>query len=89
MQRIEWAVMAQMRRFMPVVVVLLFLSGFALFDIRCDGFSCVGSRFGNLLLLKVLLAFGVLGSSSTRCGRRGTTRWTSVGSGIPTAWCWV
>ncbi|MEO7063376.1 MAG: hypothetical protein ABI082_06330 [Dokdonella sp.] len=61
MQRIEQAVMARARRFMPVVVVLLFLSGGMLFDIRCGGFSCVGSRFGNLLLLKVLLAFGVLG----------------------------
>lgn len=61
MQRIEQAVMARVRRFMPVVVILLFLSGFMLFDIRCDGFSCVGSRFGNWLLLKVVLAFGVLG----------------------------
>jgi hypothetical protein len=61
MQRIEQAVMARVRRYMPVVVVLLFASGFMLFDIRCDGFACVGSRFGNWLLLKVLLAFGVLG----------------------------
>ena len=60
MQRIEQAVMARVRRYMPVVVVLLFGSGFMLFDIRCDGFACVGSRFGNWLLLKVLLAFGVL-----------------------------
>ena len=60
-QRIEQAVMARVRSYMPVVVVLLFLSGFMLFDIRCNGFSCVGSRFGNWLLLKVLLAFGVLG----------------------------
>lgn len=61
MQRIEQAVMARVRRFMPVVVILLFVSGGALFDLRCGGISCVGSRFGNLLLLKVLLAFGVLG----------------------------
>ncbi len=61
MQRIEQAVMARVRRFMPIVVMLLFVSGGVLFDIRCDGVSCVGSRFGNLLLLKVLLAFGVLG----------------------------
>lgn len=61
MQRIEQAVVARVRRFMPVVVVLLFVSGGMLFDLRCDGFSCIGSRFGNLLLLKVLLAFGVLG----------------------------
>lgn len=61
MQRIEQAVMARVRRSMPVVVIMLFVSGGVLFDIRCDGFSCVDSRFGNLLLLKVLLAFGVLG----------------------------
>jgi hypothetical protein len=60
MQRIEQAVMARVRRYMPVVVLLLFASGFVLFDIRCDGAACVGSRFGNWLLLKVLLAFGVL-----------------------------
>lgn len=61
MQRIEQAVMAQVRRFMPIVVILLFVSGGVLLDIRCDGLACVGSRFGNLLLLKVLQAFGVLG----------------------------
>ena len=61
MQGLEQAVMARVRRFMPVVVILLFLSGFAVFDIRCDGFQCVGSRFGNWLLLKVVLAFAVLG----------------------------
>jgi Uncharacterized protein conserved in bacteria len=58
---LQKAVMARVRRFMPVVVIVLFLSGGLLFDIRCGGISCVGSRFGNLLLLKVLLAFGVLG----------------------------
>ena len=61
MQRIEQAVMARVRRFMPLIVVLLFVSGGMLFAIRCDGLACIGSRFGNLLLLKVLLAFGVLG----------------------------
>jgi hypothetical protein len=61
MQRIEQAVMARVRRFMPFVVLLLFASGAMLFDLRCDGIHCVGSRFGNFLLLKVLLAFGVLG----------------------------
>jgi len=61
LQRIEQAVMARVRRYMPVVVILLFVSGGLLFDIRCDGLACVGSRFGNWLLLKVLLAFGVLG----------------------------
>lgn len=61
MQRIEQAVMARVRRFMPVVVIVLFVSGGVLFDIRCGGLGCVGSRFGSLLLLEVLLAFGVLG----------------------------
>ena len=61
MQRIEQTVMARVRRFMPVVVIVLFVSGGVLFDIRCDGVACIGSRFDNLLLLKVLLAFGVLG----------------------------
>ncbi len=61
MQRIEQAVMSRVRRFMPVVVILLFASGFVVFDIRCDGLSCVGSRFGNWLVLKVVLAFAVLG----------------------------
>lgn len=60
MRRIESAVMARARRFMPWVVATLFLSGFALFDIRCDGLACIGSRFGWLLLAKVALAFGVL-----------------------------
>ncbi|MGN2254251.1 CopD family copper resistance protein [Frateuria sp. GZRe12] len=60
MANIEQAVMARVRRFMPVVVLLLFLSGGMLFDIRCDGVTCVGTRFGWFLLLKVALAFGVL-----------------------------
>ncbi|MBS0569653.1 MAG: hypothetical protein JSS28_03530 [Proteobacteria bacterium] len=73
MERIEQAVMERARRFMPFVVALLFLSGFALFDIRCDGVSCVGSRFGFWLLLKVALAFGVLGvfASAILAGARG------------------
>ena len=74
MQRIEQAVMARARRFMPVVVALLFLSGFALFDIRCNGFSCIGTRFGWLLSLKVALAFAVLAVfvGAIRAGIRGT-----------------
>lgn len=74
MARIEAAVMARVRRFMPFVVALLFLSGFALFDIRCDGFSCIGSRFGWLLSIKVALAFGVLAVfvGAIRAGMRGT-----------------
>ncbi|MGN7726173.1 CopD family copper resistance protein [Luteimonas sp. 22616] len=74
MARIEAAVMARVRRFMPGVVALLFLSGFALFDIRCNGFSCLGSRFGWLLSIKVALAFGVLAVfvTAVRAGMRGT-----------------
>ncbi|MDN5780536.1 MAG: hypothetical protein L0H23_00695 [Luteimonas sp.] len=74
MARIEAAVMARVRRFMPFVVALLFLSGFALFDIRCDGVSCLGSRFGWLLSIKVVLAFAVLAVfvSAVRAGMRGT-----------------
>jgi len=60
-QRLERAVVARVSTFMPMVVILLFVSGGMLFDIRCDGFTCIGSRFGIWLLLKVLLAFGVLG----------------------------
>jgi hypothetical protein len=73
MARIEQAVMARVRRFMPVVVALLFLSGFALFDLRCDGFACVGTRSGDLLLVKVALAFAVLGifANALWTGRRG------------------
>jgi hypothetical protein len=62
MQRIETAVMARVRRYMPFVVLLLFVSGGLLFDLRCDGVRCIGAtRFGGFLLLKVALAFGVLG----------------------------
>ncbi len=61
MERLETAVMSRARRFMPFVVALLFLSGGMLFDIRCGGVACVGTRFGYWLLLKVSLAFGVLG----------------------------
>lgn len=75
MEKIEAAVMARVRRFMPVVVALLFLSGFALFDIRCNGFSCITPAFGWgwLLLAKVLLAFAVLAVfiGAVRAGLRG------------------
>lgn len=60
MQRIEHAVMRHARRVMPAVVALLFLSGGALFEIRCNGLACVDTRFGGWLLLKVALALGVL-----------------------------
>lgn len=62
MQQIETAVMARVRRYMPYVVVLLFVSGGLLFDLRCNGIRCIGTtRFGWFLLAKVGLAFGVLG----------------------------
>jgi hypothetical protein len=60
-QRIKQAVMARVRSYMPQVVIVLFVSGGMRFDIRCDGVACVGSRFGGWLLLKLALAFGVLG----------------------------
>ena len=74
MERIEAAVMARVRRFMPVVVALLFLSGFALFDIRCNGFACLGTTFGWLLSLKVVLAACVLAVfvGAIRAGLRGS-----------------
>jgi hypothetical protein len=74
MEKIEQAVMARVRRFMPFVVALLFLSGFALFDLRCNGFACIGTRFGWLLSTKVALAFGVLAVfvGAVRAGLRGT-----------------
>lgn len=73
MQHLREAVMGRARRFMPFVVALLFLSGFALFDLRCNGFQCIGTRFGFWLLLKVGLAFGVLGvfASAIIAGVRG------------------
>lgn len=75
MERIEAAVMDRVRRFMPAVVALLFLSGFALFDIRCDGFACIRPTFswGWLLLLKAALAFTVLAVfvGAIRAGLRG------------------
>ncbi|WP_426662892.1 CopD family copper resistance protein [Rhodanobacter aciditrophus] len=74
MQQIEAAVMARVRRYMPFVVLLLFVSGGMLFDLRCDGIRCIGStRFGWFLLAKVVLAFGVLGVfvSAVWAGARG------------------
>lgn len=73
MQRLQQAVMARARRFMPVIVLILFVSGGLLFDYRCNGLACVGTRSGALLLLKVALAFGVLGVfvSALLAGRNG------------------
>ncbi|WP_284333285.1 hypothetical protein [Dyella flagellata] len=61
LRQIEHAVMARVRSFMPIVVLLQFLSGGMLFDLRCNGLSCVGARFSYFLLLKVALALMVLG----------------------------
>lgn len=61
MERIEQAVMARVRKFMPIVVALLFLTGFYQFYHYCPGFQCVGSSFGVMLIAKVVLAFAVLG----------------------------
>ncbi|HEX8779049.1 MAG TPA: hypothetical protein VF738_13110 [Rhodanobacter sp.] len=62
MQQIESAVMARVRRYMPFVVLVLFVSGGMLFDLRCNGIRCIGTtRFGWFLLLKLVLALGVLG----------------------------
>src|SRR3546814_771162 len=68
------AVLARARHFMQVVVALLFLRGYALFDIRCDGFACFGARCGWLLLAKVALAFVVLALfvTAVRAAMRGT-----------------
>lgn len=60
MARIEDLILSRARRFMPLVVLLLFVSGFAMYSVRCPGFGCIDSRFGVMLNLKVLLAFGVL-----------------------------
>lgn len=61
MSRLEDLVLQRARRFMPIVVLLLFLSGFAMFEVRCPRFECLATPFGVMLSIKVLLAFGVLG----------------------------
>ena len=73
MARLERAIVRRARRVMPIVVALLFLSGGMLFEVRCAGLACLGSRFGLLLGLKVLLALGVLGvfASTMWAGLRG------------------
>lgn len=73
MARIERLVVRRARRIMPVVVALLFASGAMLFEVRCAGLACLGSRFGVLLGIKVLLALGVLGvfASTMWAGLRG------------------
>jgi len=61
MAELERLVVRRARRVMPVVVLLLFVSGFAMYSMRCPAFACLDSRFGVMLNIKVLLALGVLG----------------------------
>ncbi|MCC6594873.1 MAG: hypothetical protein IT477_00030 [Rhodanobacteraceae bacterium] len=61
MQRIEELVVRRARRIMPVAVALLYISGAVMFEVKCAHGSCLGSRFGVMLGIKVLLALGVLG----------------------------
>lgn len=76
MEKFEAALMARVRKFMPAVVALLFASGLALFDIRCNGIACITpqSGWGWLLLTKAALAFAVLGVfiGAIRAGLNGT-----------------
>lgn len=69
------AIPRQVRKFMPAVVVLLFLSGLAMFWVqytaRPDFFQ---TRFGIMLTVKMALAFAVLGVfvTAVRASIRGT-----------------
>lgn len=73
--RLAEAIPRRVRVFMPIVVVLLYLSGAAMFWVhfsnRPDFFS---TRFGWLLTAKVSLTFIVLGVfvSAMRAARKGT-----------------
>jgi uncharacterized protein len=74
-EKLAEAIPAHVRKFMPYVVALLFLTGAAMYwvqySIRPDFFS---SRFGWLLTAKVVLAFAVLGVfvASVRASIKGT-----------------
>jgi len=74
-EKIAEEIPRRVRRFMPVVVGLLFLTGFAMFWVhysaRPDFFH---SRFGILLTTKMVLAFAVLGVfvSAIRASIKGT-----------------
>lgn len=74
-EKLAEAIPAQVRKFMPVIVALLFLSGGAMFWVhyssRPDFFH---SRFGILLTIKMGLAFAVLGVfvSAIRASIKGT-----------------
>jgi hypothetical protein len=73
--QIAEAIPRHVRRFMPVVVALLFLTGGALFGVhyssRPDFFQ---SKFGILLTVKMALAFAVLGVfvTAVRASIKGT-----------------
>ncbi len=74
-ERIAEEIPRQVRRFMPVVVAVLFLTGGGMFwhhySIRPDFFQ---TTFGVLLTVKMGLAFVVLGvfTTSIRAARKGT-----------------
>lgn len=74
-EKLAEAIPVQVRKFMPVVVALLFLSGGAMFWVqyssRPDFFH---TRFGILLTIKMGLAFTVLGVfvSAIRASIKGT-----------------
>lgn len=61
MADLETRILRRARRVMPPVVLALYASGAWMFSVRCPALACLGSRSGQLLGLKVLLALGVLG----------------------------
>ena len=61
MEHLEGLIVRRARRIMPFVVGMLYLTGAAMFEVKCAHGSCLGSRSGIMLGIKVLLALGVLG----------------------------
>lgn len=82
-EKLAEAIPVQVRKFMPVVVALLFLTGGAIFwfhySSRPDFFH---TRFGLILTFKMVLAFTVLGVfvGAIRASSRGP--WIPADSGI-------
>ncbi len=69
------AIPAHVRRFMPIVVALLFLTGGAMFWVHYSGRpDFFQSKFGIMLTIKMALAFSVLGIfvSAIRASTKGT-----------------
>lgn len=60
MEQIEQAIMQRARRVMPWVVGTLYMSGIAMFSLRCIALACLRTHLGWLLLAKVALALAVL-----------------------------